>query len=214
MAYVSFECVVCECSQAAHSCSFLVNDTAAQVLCLKFQGWSRAPGRNKRWRCPDCTARFCMVHTPPILHDLRCAPQHQDAAASNNSGYRSMDPAAASSGVHRSRYCTQCTSILCKASFAVCDYCRANVVLDTTADIAHDTQYGVLAVSLGNLTQMLNNLPASRLPLWAAEPNGMTDAALRREGSNVERFEDHDNLSASAMVLSMLKPLVFGIPTF
>jgi hypothetical protein len=110
-----------------------------------------------------------------------------------------------------------CTSILCKASFEVCDYCHAYVVdiHDESLDINHGTKYlSVLARSLGHLIQMLNNLPAMKLPVWTAVSSGFSDASLRVQGRDADRSEDHDNLSASAMVLAMLKPLVFGIPAF
>ena len=32
-------------------CSHLLGDTAAQSLCLKYQGWTRS-GRGSKWRCP------------------------------------------------------------------------------------------------------------------------------------------------------------------
>ena len=193
------------------ACPELLNDEAAQVLCLKHQGWTK---KRTKWRCPDCTVRFCNGPEFPDPRWLRC--RHGHDAFSSGSGSFAGGPATPSAqqpppppppvielGV--------CSSVTCIGCLEVCTSCapfRLHI-------------YSPFVQQLQNLTILLNSLPCGCLPPFLLNP--LMDQGVRPFARQLRQGMDHDNLSGSALVLALLRPhmyvadpvplRLFGYPT-
>ena len=194
-----------------NACPEVLNDEAAQVLCLKHQGWTT---KKMRWRCPDCTVR---IGNGPEFVDprwLRC--RHGHAAFSSGSGSFAGGPPPPSAQppprppppVIES---VGCSSPACIGCLEVCTSC-APFRLDIYSSFVHQLQ---------TLTILLNSLPCSCLPPFLLNP--LMDQGVRPLARQLRQGMVHDTLSGSALVLALLRPhmyvaepvplRLFGYPT-
>ena len=59
-----------------------------------------------------------------------------------------------------------------------------------------------------DLSARLNCLPTACLPSWSVD---ITEAEVRQDASDIGRSEDHGNCAASALLLALLRPQMFGM---
>ena len=64
-----------------------------------------------------------------------------------------------------------------------------------------------LTSRMNALAARLNSLPVAMLPAWLAD---IDDRTVREHAAGVPRCMDHGNAAGSAVLLAMLKPLVFS----
>ena len=106
----------------------------------------------------------------------------------------------------------QCRERLCQASFVKCAVCVSveqsfGMVPIITPDIAEESP---LAQKLIALCNNLNASPATAFPTWVLSPT--MGAAQQAQHVSTSLWDDCGNRGGSALMLILLRPLVFGMP--
>ena len=98
-----------------------------------------------------------------------------------------------------------CRDAACQASISICNTCSK---LHVTPSPANMTPQTVLLRRVSTLIEKLNMAPAAALPRWVIQTAAWTTAQHGATG-----LDDGENLAGSALMLIMLRPLLFGDPS-
>ena len=101
----------------------------------------------------------------------------------------------------------QCRDLLCQASVHICSSCDIHHVTQLPAHIKEEM---ALVHRVSTLVEQLNMAPATALPLWVIDTS--RTAAQRAQHVATHLWDDCGNLAGSALMLIMLRPLLFGMP--
>ena len=193
-----------------HSCAELLHDEANQVLCLKFQGWTK---KKRNWRCPQCSVRYCMGPEQVFRSQLRCR-HGLDASSSSCGGCGDVPPPPPPlrrgevpqpppppppfrGSACNLRFPPQCASLACLGCLRACESCFPFRIAIASSFVDR----------LSNLTILLNSLPTSLTPDFLLNPMNEEDVRVWAR-QNVQGM-DHGNLSGSILLLALLRPHLY-----
>lgn len=240
-----FRCTHCE--EDGTPCSYLLGDLAAQVLCMKAQGWRRSAAKARNWCCLACRKEaFPEDRTLPAAEHLKVAcvqhlqlskltllgadaevvppgpppppppgaavpppPPPPPPGAAVPPSPPPPPPPKAHTWTSQSPplMLMQCRDSACQGSIHICNSCS---ILHVTQPPAHITQQMVLLHRVSTLIEKLNMAPATALPPWVIDPIRTTARSAQHVATGL--WDDCGNLAGSALMLIMLRPLLFGMP--
>ena len=106
---------------------------------------------------------------------------------------------------------SQCRDQYCHASHSVCATCdqaaRDLDILHISEDVVPRC---IIAQKMAELACMLNTTPMQALPRWVLNPT--KEVTRRAQHVATHAWDDCGNLGGSALMLILLRPLLFGMP--
>ena len=194
--------ICCHCSgllkqTVGFSCPELRGDITNQSLCLQFQGWTQA--KKRKWRCPNCSIRYCNgSRHVPASHLLCRHRQLADSSASSNMPVSSA-PLPPSQRLGDETSPLHCTSIACQGCLQVCLACAPFCMTVTSPSFAD---------RLRELNIILNSLPISCMPAFLLNPM-MNESDIRVLATSLPRDMDHGSVAGSALMFLLLRPHLY-----
>ena len=101
----------------------------------------------------------------------------------------------------------QCRDSACQASIHICNSCAILNVMQPPTHIMDDM---LLIDRVSTLIEKLNMAPATALPPWVIHTSRETARSAQHVATDL--WDDCGNLAGSALMLIMLRPLLFGMP--